>query len=102
MTGYRRDQFGPAWTDEDDNGCDTRYDILRRDLSDTALKRGTHGWPTLGAPEPKRGAPRGESGTRTIRASCWPSTGTRTKPRARAATSLPPNKAYCCTNATTR
>ncbi len=38
-TGYSRDQFGPPWTDDVDgvefgrNGCDTRDDILRRDLS---------------------------------------------------------------------
>ena len=39
MTGYSRDQFGPAWTDNNDdvlghNGCDTRDDILARDLID--------------------------------------------------------------------
>lgn len=43
MTGYTRDQFGPAWADEDHNGCDTRNDVLRRDLTDTTLKPGTHG-----------------------------------------------------------
>ena len=31
-TGYSRDQFGQAWFDADRNGCDTRNDILRRDL----------------------------------------------------------------------
>ena len=31
-TGYAREQFGPAWADVDRNGCDTRNDILRRDL----------------------------------------------------------------------
>lgn len=31
-TGYTRDQFGPAWADVDRNGCDTRNDILKRDL----------------------------------------------------------------------
>ncbi|WP_026342722.1 HNH endonuclease family protein [Nocardia sp. BMG111209] len=39
MSGYSRDQFGQAWTDDNDapgghNKCDTRDDILRRDLSD--------------------------------------------------------------------
>lgn len=29
---YRRDAFGQAWLDVDRNGCDTRNDILRRDL----------------------------------------------------------------------
>jgi Protein of unknown function (DUF1524) len=46
-TGYARDQFGPAWTDDNDdelghNGCDTRNDILRRDLAALAVKPGTH------------------------------------------------------------
>lgn len=31
-TGYSRDQFGPSWKDVDGNGCDTRNDILARDL----------------------------------------------------------------------
>jgi hypothetical protein len=43
MTGYSRAKFGPAWADEDHNGCDTRNDVLRRDLTDTTLKAGTHG-----------------------------------------------------------
>ena len=42
-TGYDRDLFGPAWSDVDRNGCDTRNDILRRDLVDLALKPGTQG-----------------------------------------------------------
>lgn len=29
----RVDQFGPAWKDVDHNGCDTRNDILARDLT---------------------------------------------------------------------
>ncbi len=41
-TGYDRDQFGPRWTDTDRNGCDTRNDILARDLSAQAFKPGTH------------------------------------------------------------
>lgn len=32
-TGYKRTQFGKAWADVDHNGCDTRNDILSRDLS---------------------------------------------------------------------
>lgn len=39
---YRRDRFGQAWADEDHNGCDTRNDILARDLQDVRFKRGTH------------------------------------------------------------
>ena len=35
MTGYQRtDEFGSAWFDVDRNGCDTRNDVLRRDLTD--------------------------------------------------------------------
>ncbi len=41
-SGYSRDQFGTAWTDNQDapgghNGCDTRDDVLRRDLTDQSL-----------------------------------------------------------------
>ncbi|WP_354262150.1 DUF1524 domain-containing protein [Arthrobacter sp. OAP107] len=32
-TGYNRAMFGQAWADVDRNGCDTRNDILRRDLT---------------------------------------------------------------------
>ncbi len=32
-TGYSRNQFGASWQDTDRNGCDTRNDILARDLS---------------------------------------------------------------------
>ena len=42
-TGYAREEFGQAWADVDRNGCDTRNDVLRRDLTDTTLKQGTHG-----------------------------------------------------------
>ncbi|WP_229379153.1 HNH endonuclease family protein [Streptomyces sp. VRA16 Mangrove soil] len=31
-TGYSRERFGSAWADTDSNGCDTRDDILKRDL----------------------------------------------------------------------
>lgn len=40
-TGYARSQFGPAWADVDHNGCDTRNDMLRRDLTAVASKPGT-------------------------------------------------------------
>lgn len=35
--GYDRDQFGAAWADVDGNGCDTRNDILLRDLTDVSM-----------------------------------------------------------------
>jgi hypothetical protein len=37
-TGYSREAFGPRWADIDYNGCDTRNDMLRRDLVDIVLK----------------------------------------------------------------
>jgi Protein of unknown function (DUF1524) len=48
LTGYSRAEFGPAWTDDvtvagGHNGCDTRNDILRRDLTNVLIKPGTHG-----------------------------------------------------------
>jgi Protein of unknown function (DUF1524)/Excalibur calcium-binding domain len=42
-TGYDRARFGQAWADTDRNGCDTRNDVLRRDLTAYTLKSGTHG-----------------------------------------------------------
>ncbi len=35
-TGYDRNQFGQAWADVDRNGCDTRNDTLKRDLTQVA------------------------------------------------------------------
>lgn len=48
MTGYDRDEFGQAWSDAGTvdgsrNGCDTRNDILRRDLTKVTIKPGTNG-----------------------------------------------------------
>ncbi len=45
-TGYTRAEFGQAWTDdvnvpEGHNGCDTRNDILRRDLTAITARPGT-------------------------------------------------------------
>ncbi|GGB18971.1 hypothetical protein GCM10011492_06060 [Flexivirga endophytica] len=47
-TGYDRKEFGVRWSDDvtvqlGHNGCDTRNDILRRDLTDRTLKPNTHG-----------------------------------------------------------
>ncbi|WP_342661859.1 HNH endonuclease family protein [Corynebacterium ulceribovis] len=46
-TGYSRDFFGQAWTDDvtvefGHNGCDTRNDILRRDLTNIEIKPNTN------------------------------------------------------------
>ncbi|QDP78560.1 HNH endonuclease [Nocardia otitidiscaviarum] len=45
-TGYDRDRFGDSWSDDVDvagghNGCDTRNDILARDLTGITHKPGT-------------------------------------------------------------
>jgi len=37
-TGYERERFGQAWADVDRNGCDTRNDVLRRDLTGTVVE----------------------------------------------------------------
>jgi hypothetical protein len=42
MTGYSRTKFGAAWEDVDLNGCDTRNDILVRDLESVVFKNGSH------------------------------------------------------------
>jgi hypothetical protein len=42
-TGYDREEFGPSWSDADHNGCDTRNDILNRDLTARTWRAGTHG-----------------------------------------------------------
>jgi len=55
MTGYDRDAFGSAWADTNRNGCDTRNDMLRRDLRNKAIKAGTSGCVVLSgdlAPDP--------------------------------------------------
>ncbi len=40
-TGYDRDLFGNGWVDTDRNGCDTRNDVLARDLTGETFKPGT-------------------------------------------------------------
>jgi hypothetical protein len=42
-TGYDRALFGQAWADVDHNGCDTRNDVLRRDLTPHVVKSGAKG-----------------------------------------------------------
>ena len=46
-SGYTRAQFGPAWADVDRNGCDTRNDILKRDLTSEVFKEKTNGCTVL-------------------------------------------------------
>lgn len=51
-TGYDRDLFGERWTDDvgvpdGRNGCDTRNDVLRRDLVDVVVKPGSNGCAVL-------------------------------------------------------
>lgn len=47
-TGYSRAQFGDAWSDDVSvaygrNGCDTRNDVLRQQLTDVVIKPGSNG-----------------------------------------------------------
>ena len=37
-TGYSREEFGDGWLDPDRNGCDTRNDVLHRDLEDVRTR----------------------------------------------------------------
>lgn len=51
-TGYERELFGERWTDDvtveyGHNGCDTRNDVLRRDLVDVVIKPGSNGCTVL-------------------------------------------------------
>lgn len=39
--GFSREVFGERWADVDGNGCDTRNDVLARDLLDVRLRPGT-------------------------------------------------------------
>jgi hypothetical protein len=41
LGNYDRSAFGQAWADADRNGCDTRNDILRRDLAEVAFAGGS-------------------------------------------------------------
>lgn len=41
-TGYNRTMFGQAWADVDRNGCDTRNDILKRDLTGVSYTNSVH------------------------------------------------------------
>jgi hypothetical protein len=40
-TGYEREEFGDGWVDTDRNGCDTRNDVLARDLTGERFRPGS-------------------------------------------------------------
>jgi hypothetical protein len=40
-TGYEREEFGDGWADTDHNGCDTRNDVLARDLTGERFRPGS-------------------------------------------------------------
>ncbi len=40
--GYTRARFGDGWKDPDHNGCDSRNDVLARDLQSPTFRAGTH------------------------------------------------------------
>ena len=54
-TGYTRAQFGQAWFDTDRNGCDTRNDILRRDLKSRQMQNACKVLAGTLAPDPYTG-----------------------------------------------
>jgi len=54
-TGYTRAQFGQAWFDTDKNGCDTRNDILRRDLKSKQMQNACKVMAGTLAPDPYTG-----------------------------------------------
>ena len=47
VPGYDRALFGQTWFDSDRNGCDTRNDILRRDLTDVVIGDNSNGCKVL-------------------------------------------------------
>lgn len=47
LAQYYRESFGQTWYDQDRNGCDTRNDILGRDLTGTTIKADTNGCKVL-------------------------------------------------------
>ncbi|WP_353953708.1 DUF1524 domain-containing protein [Knoellia sp. S7-12] len=55
-TGYSREQFGQTWFDTDRNGCDTRNDMLRRDLVDRDMKNWCKVLAGTRSPDPFTGA----------------------------------------------
>ncbi len=54
-TGYSRDQFGQAWFDTNRNGCDTRNDMLARDLRSRQMKNACKVLAGTLAPDPYTG-----------------------------------------------
>jgi hypothetical protein len=54
-TGYSRKAFGQAWFDTNRNGCDTRNDILRRDLVERQMKNRCKVLAGTRAPDPYTG-----------------------------------------------
>ena len=55
-TGYDRGEFGQAWFDTDRNGCDTRNDVLRRDLVSRDMKNSCKVLAGTLRPDPYTGA----------------------------------------------
>ncbi len=57
--GIDSDPFGEGWADLDSDGCDTRNEILARDLTDAAFKEGTDDCEVIsgGLADPYMGTP---------------------------------------------
>jgi hypothetical protein len=56
-TGYSRDSFGPAWFDVDGNNCNTRDDVLKRDLQERQMDGSCRVLAGVLFPDPYTGAP---------------------------------------------
>jgi len=56
-TGYDRNRFGPAWFDVDNNNCNTRDDILRRDLQERQMDGSCRVLAGVLYPDPYTGSP---------------------------------------------
>ena len=96
---YDRQAFGQRWADTDHNGCDTRNDILARDLARPTFKPGTRDcvvltgtlaepwsrsttsspWLTRGARGPGNGTRSGARSSPTTPRTSWRSTGRQTR-----------------------
>lgn len=56
-TGYDRDSFGPAWFDVDGNNCNTRDDMLKRDLQERQMEGSCRVIAGMLFPDPYTGSP---------------------------------------------
>lgn len=95
-TGYTRDEFGPAWADIDCNGCDTRNDILARDLINETFKPGTNNCVVTAGTLADKYTGRKQLANDPMNLMAADGTTNSAKGDKDAATWLPPNKVFRC------